>query len=69
MKLNKEWHLANRMPANATLQQRIVWQVEHQKNCNWRPIPKKILAEINAKNDLCKRKNFPHHKKNWRSNE
>ena len=52
MKLNKEKHLANRMPTNATLQQRIVWQVEHQKNCNCRPIPEKILAEINAKNDL-----------------
>jgi hypothetical protein len=50
MKLNREWHLAHRMPANATLQQRIDWHIEHQKNSNCRPIPKSILAEINAKN-------------------
>lgn len=49
MKLNKEWHLAHRMPENATLQQRIAWHTEHHKNCNCRPIPEKILAEINAK--------------------
>jgi hypothetical protein len=51
MKLNKEWHLAHRMPANATLQQRIEWHIEHQKNCNCRPTPQKILAAIN-KNKL-----------------
>jgi hypothetical protein len=49
MKLDKEWHLANRMPANATLQQRIVWHIEHHKNCSCRPIPEKILAEIKTK--------------------
>jgi hypothetical protein len=41
MKLNKEWHLAHGMPANATWQQRIAWHIEHQKNCSCRPIPKK----------------------------
>jgi hypothetical protein len=51
MKLNKEWHLAHRMPTNATLQQRIEWHIEYQKNCSCRPIPEKILAEIN-KNKL-----------------
>jgi hypothetical protein len=49
MKLNKEWHLANRMPANATLQQRIDWHIAHQRNCSCRPTPPKILAEINKK--------------------
>jgi hypothetical protein len=52
MKTNKEWHLANRMPKNATMQQRIDWHIEHQINCSCRPIPQKILDEINArKND------------------
>jgi hypothetical protein len=49
MKFNKEWHLAHRMPANATLQQRIEWHIEHQKNCGCRPIPEKILIEIKRK--------------------
>ncbi len=48
MKLNKEWHLKHRMPANATIEQRIAWHVEHQKNCSCRPIPKKLLEKINA---------------------
>lgn len=49
MKLNKEWHVAHRMPVTATLQQRIDWHIEHQKNCSCRPIPQEILEEINAK--------------------
>ena len=51
MKFNREWHLTHRMPKNATLQQRMEWHMEHQKNCNCRPIPAKIVAEINAKNE------------------
>jgi hypothetical protein len=45
MKLNKEWHLTHRMPANATLKQRIAWHVEHKKNCNCRSIPEKLVKE------------------------
>ena len=52
MKFNKEWHLAYRMPKNATMQQRINWHIEHQKNCSCRPIPQKILDEINAKKNV-----------------
>ena len=54
MKFNKEWHLAYRMPKNATMQQRINWHIEHQKNCSCRPIPQKILDEINAKKKCLK---------------
>lgn len=42
----KEWHLAHRMPKNATLEQRIAWHKEHVKNCNCRPMPRKLLEEI-----------------------
>jgi hypothetical protein len=42
MKLNKEWHLAHRMPANATLEQRIKWHLEHAKHCSCREIPVKL---------------------------
>jgi hypothetical protein len=30
MKLNKEWHLTHGIPLKATLEQRIVWHVEHK---------------------------------------
>lgn len=44
--INKEWHLANRMPKNPTLDQRIQWHIEHAKHCKCRPIDEKILEEI-----------------------
>lgn len=31
MKINKEWHLKNRMPKNPTSEQRIAWHIEHKK--------------------------------------
>jgi hypothetical protein len=47
--LNKEWHLTHRMPANATLTQRIAWHIAHKKNCSCRDIPEKLKAEMNKK--------------------
>lgn len=35
-KANKSWHEQNRMPKNATLQQRIAWHVAHAKACRCR---------------------------------
>jgi hypothetical protein len=50
MKINKEWHLAHRMPANATLQQRIDWHIEHAKYCQCRTgLPAKLKAEMEKK--------------------
>jgi len=46
MKLNREWHLAHRMPKNATLEQRIAWHIEHKKNCACRDIPEKLKMEM-----------------------
>lgn len=46
MKINKAWHEKNRMPKNATLEQRIAWHQEHQKHCQCRPIPEKLLHSI-----------------------
>jgi len=50
LKLNKEWHLAHRMPGNATIEERIVWHLEHSKNCGCRPIPDKLKAAIKKRN-------------------
>jgi len=42
MKINKEWHLKNKMPKNATLEHRIAWHLAHAKACSCRPIPPKL---------------------------
>lgn len=49
MKINKEWHLMNKMPKNPTFEMRVQWHLEHQKNCNCRPIPQKLLEEMKEK--------------------
>ncbi len=46
MKINKEWHEKNKMPKNPTFKQRIQWHIAHEKNCNCRPIPKKLADDI-----------------------
>lgn len=47
MKLNSEWHLNNKMPKNATIDQRIAWHLEHLKNCQCRTdFPKKLKEEM-----------------------
>ncbi len=46
MKLNKEWHTLHRMPKNSSLEQRILWHIEHQQNCECHTIPKNIQEEI-----------------------
>ena len=49
MKINKEWHLKNIMSKNATFEDRVKWHLAHQKNCNCRPIPEKLLEEMKKK--------------------
>jgi hypothetical protein len=44
--INKEWHLANKMPKKASLDERIKWHVEHARNCKCRVLGGKILKEI-----------------------
>ncbi len=50
MAINKEWHLKNKMPKNAKFEERVKWHLAHQKNCNCRSIPEKLLNEIKTKN-------------------
>jgi len=49
MNINKEWHLAHKMPAKASFEQRVNWHLEHVKNCSCRPIPPKLLKEMKEK--------------------
>ncbi len=45
-KLNREWHVQNRMPVKANLEQRIRWHQEHVKHCACRPMPATICGAI-----------------------
>ena len=45
-KINKEWHIAHRMPKKASLDQRIEWHIAHAMNCNCREMPRSIRLEI-----------------------
>ena len=46
-KINAEWHEANRMPRNATLEQRVRWHLEHLEHCACRKdLPKSVAAEV-----------------------
>jgi hypothetical protein len=44
-KINREWHLANKMPRNASEDERIAWHLEHARSCGCRKIEGK-LAEL-----------------------
>jgi hypothetical protein len=46
IKINKERHLANKMPVKATLDQKIKRHIEHVSHCKCRPMPDKIKKEI-----------------------
>jgi hypothetical protein len=52
VKLNKEWHLKNKMPKNPTIEQRIKWHKEHQKHCSCRPMPESLLREAKKNKDF-----------------
>ncbi|MDF2454296.1 MAG: hypothetical protein K0R51_289 [Cytophagaceae bacterium] len=49
MAINRAWHEKHRMPKNANFEQRVKWHMEHRKHCQCRPIPAKLLEEMNAK--------------------
>ncbi len=46
MRINKNWHQKNKMPKNASLEQRIKWHKGHAKFCACRPIPHKLLEYL-----------------------
>lgn len=46
MKINKEWHLKNKMPSNPTFEQKVQWHLAHQKHCLCRAIPQQLLDEM-----------------------
>jgi hypothetical protein len=47
MTINKTWHEKNKMPKNASFEQRLKWHREHQEHCSCHPgLPKKLMEEM-----------------------
>jgi hypothetical protein len=44
--MNAEWHAKHVMPKGASVSQRIAWHRAHQAKCACRPIPPKLLAQM-----------------------
>ena len=45
--INAAWHKAHRMPARATLDERVAWHLAHLKACACRSdLPASVLAEL-----------------------
>jgi hypothetical protein len=49
MTINAGWHLRNRMPRNASIDDRIRWHVAHARACACRPIPESVAREIRTR--------------------
>jgi len=47
MAINKDWHLKNKMPKNATEEERARWHIAHLQNCACRKPSAKEQALIN----------------------
>jgi hypothetical protein len=54
-RLNREWHKANRMPKNPTIEQRLHWHIEHANNCQCREMPEKLKAAIKKSKNTIKK--------------
>lgn len=54
-KINKQWHVAHKMPKNPTPEQRIQWHSEHIQHCQCYPVSPKLQKEID---DFKNRENF-----------
>jgi hypothetical protein len=52
MKINKEWHMKNKMPKNPSFEQRVKWHKEHNKHCKCRPgFPEKLKQEMKKRGE------------------
>jgi len=47
--MNEEWHAMNKVPKNATMEQRICWHEKHARECGCRAIPPTVRAAIDER--------------------
>ncbi len=55
----RAWHRANRIPKNATMDQRIAWHKAHAKVCGCREMPASVKAEIERREGDYRLENDP----------
>lgn len=48
-RVNREWHAIHKMPKHPSFEERMHWHLQHAANCGCRPIPKKLLDEMEAR--------------------
>jgi hypothetical protein len=46
VKINREWHLAHKLPRNASLEEKLEWHAAHAINCGCREMPQSIRKEL-----------------------
>src|SRR5262245_36094688 len=46
--MNAKWHAQHKLPRGAALEQRIEWHRAHQQQCGCRPIPARLLEQMQA---------------------
>jgi hypothetical protein len=46
MMVNKAWHDKHKMPQKANIEAKIKWHIAHHKNCQCRPVPSHLKAEM-----------------------
>lgn len=56
MTINAGWHKRHPMPKTPTVEDRIAWHLEHQKECACRPIPPKLQEQMKARSPGSKRR-------------
>lgn len=47
--LNAEWHREHVLGSKASMDDRIVWHLEHAQVCACRPIPESVVRAIRAR--------------------
>jgi hypothetical protein len=47
--LNRQWHGQHQLSSRASLDERVRWHLEHAKVCGCRPIPARVLEEIDRR--------------------
>jgi len=50
MVINREWHAENKIPKDASFEEKFKWHKEHNENCSCHPgFPKKLEEEMKKK--------------------
>jgi len=49
MPINAAWHEQHRMPARASLDERVEWHLAHAAACACRAIPRSVALELKAR--------------------